>query len=138
MKIKTKENSPLKQPDTNSASQFKSELVPIMDALYVINGKWRIPITIVLMEGNKRFSEIQKEVHKITAKVLAHELKEMELNGFVEKKINDENPAKTEYQLTEYSRSLEPVLNTLRDFGIQHRKKIRDESVSQNKSITDL
>lgn len=128
MKIKTKENSLLKQPEINSALQYKSELVPIMDALYVINGKWRIPITIVLMEGNKRFSEIQKEIHKITAKVLAHELKEMELNGFVEKKINDENPAKTEYQLTEYSKSLEPVLNSLRDFGIQHRKKIRDES----------
>ncbi|MNS59709.1 putative HTH-type transcriptional regulator YybR [compost metagenome] len=80
------------------------------------------------MEGNKRFSEIQKEVQKITSKVLANELKEMELNGFVEKKTDDQSRAKTEYQLTDYSSSLEPIIKSLRDFGIQHRKKIRDES----------
>lgn len=86
------------------------------------------------MEGNKRFSEIQKEVQKITSKVLAEELKEMELNGFVEKKTDDQSRAKTEYQLTDYSSSLEPIIKSLRDFGIQHRKKIREESHQIKKS----
>ncbi|SMO92405.1 transcriptional regulator, HxlR family [Flavobacterium nitrogenifigens] len=86
------------------------------------------------MQDSKRFSEIQKEVHKIASKVLAHELKEMELNGFVEKKTDDQSRAKTEYQLTDYSSSLEPIIKSLRDFGLQHRKKMRDESHQVKKS----
>ncbi|PBJ09334.1 helix-turn-helix domain-containing protein [Flavobacterium sp. ACN6] len=128
--MKNLENSTNNTSAISTASEYKSEIVPIMDALYIINGKWRIPITLVLMEGNKRFSEIQKEVHKITSKVLAHELKEMELNGFVEKKPNAQSQAKTEYQLTDYSFSLEPILKSLRDFGILHRNKMRNEIFS--------
>lgn len=106
----------------------KTELIPIMDAIYIIKGKWKIPITIALMEGNKRFGEIIKEIPKITSKVLAHELKVMELNGFVEKKVyNNEVPERIEYELTEYSWSVKPVILTLRDFGIMHRKKLREE-----------
>lgn len=126
--MNTQKNAPDNKRQIRFASKYKSEIVPIMDALYIINGKWRIPIMLTLMEGNKRFSEIQKEVQKITSKVLANELKEMELNGFVEKKTDNQSRAKTEYQLTDYSSSLEPIIKSLRDFGIQHRKKIRDES----------
>lgn len=131
--MNTSENSTSNKRQIRFASKCKSEIVPIMDALYIINGKWRIPIVLTLMEGNKRFSEIQKEVQKITSKVLADELKEMELNGFVEKKIDGQSRAKTEYQLTDYSSSLEPIIKSLRDFGLQHRKKIRDESYQINK-----
>lgn len=107
--------------------QCKSEVIPIMDAIYVINGKWRIPITIALMEGNKRFGEIMKEIPKITAKVLSQALKEMELNGFVEKKIYNEAPTRIEYELTDYSWSIKPIILALKDFGIQHREKLREE-----------
>lgn len=93
----TQQNSTSKKRQIRFASKCKSEIVPIMDALYIINGKWRIPIILTLMEGYKRFSEIQKEVQKITSKVLANELKEMELNGFVEKKTDGQSRAKTEY-----------------------------------------
>ncbi|MFD2940198.1 winged helix-turn-helix transcriptional regulator [Flavobacterium notoginsengisoli] len=132
--MNTPENSTSNKRQIRFASKCKSEIVPIMDALYIINGKWRIPIILTLMEGNKRFSEIQKEVQKITSKVLTDELKEMELNGFVEKKTNDQSRAKTEYQLTDYSSSLEPIIKSLRDFGMKHRKKIRDESHQIKKS----
>lgn len=131
--MNTSENSTSNKRQIRFASKCKSEIVPIMDALYIINGKWRISIVLTLMEGNKRFSEIQKEVQKITSKVLADELKEMELNGFLEKKTDGQNRAKTEYQLTDYSSSLEPIIKSLRDFGLQHRKKIRDESYQINK-----
>jgi DNA-binding HxlR family transcriptional regulator len=133
----TQENSTSNKRQIRFASKCKSEIVPIMDALYIINGKWRIPIILTLMEGNKRFSEIQKEVQKITSKVLANELKEMELNGFLEKKTDDQSRAKTEYQLTNYSSSLEPIIKSLSDFGIRHRKKIRDESHQVKKALTD-
>ncbi|MCM0667698.1 winged helix-turn-helix transcriptional regulator [Flavobacterium tyrosinilyticum] len=132
--MNTPENATSNKRQIRFASKCKSEIVPIMDALYIINGKWRIPIVLTLMEGNKRFSEIKKEVQKITSKVLAEELKELELNGFVEKKTDDQSRGKTEYQLTNYSSSLEPIIKSLRDFGIQHRKKIRDEGHQAKKN----
>ncbi|GGF24008.1 winged helix-turn-helix transcriptional regulator [Flavobacterium limi] len=119
-------------PDGNDRKErilkCKTEVVSIMDAIYVIAGsKWRIPITIALMEGNRRFGEIMKEIPKITSKVLAQQLKEMELNGFVEKKIFKDSAIRTEYELTEYSWSVKPVILALRDFGISHREKLRQE-----------
>jgi len=91
MTTPNEENTINEQSRVERILQCKTEVVPIMDAMYVISGKWRIPITIALMEGNRRFSEIMKEVPKIASKVLAQQLKEMELNGFVEKKIYNEN-----------------------------------------------
>ena len=129
MKIKSQDHLPQHTPQTCDANACKNDIIPIMDALYVINGKWRIPITITLMKGSKRFGEIQKEIDKITSKVLAHELKEMELNGFIEKKACDDSPLRAEYTLTQYSESLTPILTSLRDFGILHRKRIREQAL---------
>lgn len=125
--ITTEENLETSEIKTERILQCKSEVIPIMDAIYVINGKWRIPVTIALMEGNRRFGEIMTEVPKITAKVLSHTLKEMELNGFVEKKIYKEATVRIEYELTQYSWSIKPIILALKDFGIQHRDKLRKE-----------
>lgn len=127
MTTPNEENTINEQNRVERILQCKTEVVPIMDAMYVISGKWRIPITIALMEGNRRFSEIMKEVPKIASKVLAQQLKEMELNGFVEKKIYNESTTRIEYELTEYSWSIKPIILTLRDFGIMHREKLRQE-----------
>src|ERR1700750_3038466 len=78
-------------------------LVPVQDALYVLNGKWKLPVIIALREGNKRFSDIQKQVKGIAAKVLSHELKELELNGFVERLVYNTTPVSVEYNITEYT-----------------------------------
>ena len=128
METNQQETIPYEKLMPTRVLRCKSEVGPIMDAIYVLGGKWRIPITIALMEGNIRFSEIQRAVDKITSKVLAHELKEMELNGFVEKKIHGDNPIKIEYELTDYSWSIKPILISLRDFGIIHRDKLRKEN----------
>ena len=132
MTTPNEENTINEQNRVERILQCKTEVVPIMDAMYVISGKWRIPITIALMEGNRRFSEIMKEVPKIASKVLAQQLKEMELNGFVEKKIYNESTTRIEYELTEYSWSIKPIILTLRDFGIMHREKLRQEKSPQN------
>ncbi|WP_163411330.1 winged helix-turn-helix transcriptional regulator [Flavobacterium ajazii] len=129
MTTNNEENVPNVKKRVERILKCKTEVQPIMDAMYVITGKWRIPITIALMEGNRRFSEIMKEVPKITSKVLAQQLKEMELNGFVEKKIYSDNVIRTEYELTEYSWSVKPVILALRDFGINHREKLRQENL---------
>jgi DNA-binding HxlR family transcriptional regulator len=114
-----------KEKPTKEACQ--SSLDAVQDALYVLNGKWKLPVIIALSEGKKRFGEIQKNVAGIAPKVLSSELKSLELNGFVIRKVYNEFPVLVEYELTEYSNSLENVITALKDWGLQHRNKIRDE-----------
>ena len=110
-----------------SKESCQSALGAVQDALYVLNGKWKLPIIIALNEGNKRFGEIQKNVAGIAPKVLSAELKSLELNGFVIRQVYNEFPVLVEYELTDYSNSLENVITALRDWGFQHRDKIRAE-----------
>ena len=114
-----------KEPLTSEKCQ--SSLDAVQDALYVLHGKWKLPIIIALSEGRKRFGEIQKAVKGIAPKVLSSELKTMELNGFVNRHVHNEFPVLVEYELTEYSNTLEHVIVSLRDWGIQHKDKIRAE-----------
>lgn len=104
----------------------------VKDALYVLNGKWKLPIIIALSSGPMRFKELQRTVEKITPKILSKELKEMELNDFVTRKVYPTIPVTVEYKLTEYSKTLNKVVIELRDWGIQHRKRIFARS-RQNK-----
>lgn len=108
-----------------SAAECQSSLDAVQDALYVLNGKWKLPIIIALSEGKRRFGEIQKSVKGIAPKVLSSELKTLELNGFVVRNVQNEFPVLVEYELTEYSNTLEEVITALRDWGAQHRDKIR-------------
>jgi len=96
----------------------------VADAIYAIGGKWKLRIIIVLLEGNKRFNELQRTVEGISARVLSNELKELELNGFVNRKIDNGYPVVIQYELTEYSQTLQDVLRALSEWGKMHRKKI--------------
>lgn len=119
-----------KGPLTSEACQ--SALDAVQDALYVLHGKWKLPIIIALSEGKKRFGEIQKTVKGIAPKVLSSELKTLELNGFVIRHVHNEFPVLVEYELTDYSNTLENVIMALRDWGANHRDKIRAEYKTAN------
>lgn len=108
-----------------NAEECLGALGAVQDALYVLNGKWKIPIIIALGEGNKRFGELQKAVKGISAKVLSHELKHLEMNDFIERKVYDTMPVSVEYELTPYSDTLGHVIEALRNWGVAHRHKIR-------------
>lgn len=103
----------------------KSKLRSIGDALYVIGGKWKMRIVIALMHGKSRFNELQRTIEGISSKVLAAELKELELNGFIKRNVHAETPVVIEYELTEYALSVKPVLEVLSEWGEMHRRKIR-------------
>ena len=98
----------------------------IDDALYAIGGKWKLKIIIALKEGNKRFNELQRALD-ISARMLSRELKDLELNGFVERKVYTDTPVIIEYELTDYSNSLSDILEALSSWGIKHRKKLIEE-----------
>jgi DNA-binding HxlR family transcriptional regulator len=97
---------------------------PVNDALEVLNGKWKLPIIISLSFGNKRFSEMSKEIPKITDRMLSKELRDLELNQLVKRTVYDTFPVTVEYSLTDYGDSLDKVITELRKWGTQHRKRI--------------
>lgn len=105
--------------------QCQAQLAAIGDALYAIGGKWKLRIIIALMHGKKRFNELQRTIEHISSKVLATELKDLELNGFVKRRVYAETPIIIEYELTDYALTVNPVLKALGEWGGMHRKKIR-------------
>jgi DNA-binding HxlR family transcriptional regulator len=96
------------------------------DALYVIGGKWTLRVMIALLGGFHRFNELQRTVTGISARVLSGELKDLEMNGLVERVVlADQTPVVVEYVPTEYSRSLQTIITALADWGDQHKKRIK-------------
>ena len=97
----------------------------VLDALYVLGGKWKLPLILSLIDGPKRFNEIQHDLKGISPKILANELKNLELNEFVERKVYATTPVTIIYEATEHSTTLRKVLQELSIWGEQHREKIR-------------
>lgn len=107
-----------------SKSECNGFMLPIRDALSVLNGKWKIPIIGVLTFGSKRFKEISNELHDITDKMLSKELKELEQNKLITRTVIDSFPPKVEYAITEHGQSLETVIQSLKEWGVLHRELI--------------
>ena len=105
--------------------ECNASLNAVGDALYAIGGKWKLRIIAALSSGNKRFNDLQREIGGISARVLSNELKDMELNGFIKRNIDTGYPVVIEYELTEYSQTLESVLKALDEWGRMHREKVR-------------
>lgn len=106
----------------------------ILDALYVLNGKWKLAVILCLVQSPKRFNELQHEITGISAKVLAKELKELELNDFITRNVFPATPVSITYQVTEYSQSLKSVIRELNSWGEQHREKIK-QSMRKESSV---
>ncbi len=108
-----------------SPEKCESSLKNVLDALYVLNGRWTLPVVLSLMNKPKRFNEIQKTVSGISPKVLAKELKDLEQNEFVKRNVYPTIPVTILYEATEYSQTLQNVLRELDVWGAQHRERIK-------------
>ena len=117
----------MKKAAEEEQSQCTNILRPVRDSLDVLNGKWKLPIIIALTFGEKRFTDIAKDVHGITDRMLSKELRDLEMNGLVVRKIMDGYPVRVTYALTPHSKSLRTVIDALRNWGILHRKKLNME-----------
>ena len=108
-------------------TQCRTKLMAMEDALYVIGGKWKLKVLLSLEDGAIRFNELQRSIGGISAKVLSSELKDLEENGFVTRKIyTDQFPVVVEYERTDYSYTLNEVIKTLVVWGEMHQKKVRE------------
>lgn len=99
----------------------------VLDALYVLNGKWKLALILCLVQSSKRFREIQKEIPGISPKVLANELKDLELNHFISRIVHPTTPVTIIYEATAYCKTLKNVICELDTWGQLHREKIMGE-----------
>jgi DNA-binding HxlR family transcriptional regulator len=95
---------------------------PVTTTLSVIGGKWK-PIILYIIRGEKkRFGEIKKLLPTITQKMLTQQLRELERDGIIDRKVYPVVPPKVEYSLTPYGRTLMPILNSMAEWGEAHKK----------------
>jgi DNA-binding HxlR family transcriptional regulator len=106
--------------------EIQSLITHVQDTLYVLGGKWRLPIIIAIKHGNKRFKDIKSFVPKITNRVLSAELKELETNKLIKRTVYPDYPITVEYTITEYANTVKEVVKTMGDWGAKHREKVKE------------
>lgn len=90
-------------------------------AISLIDGKWKCVLLFHLFEqGTLRFNELRRRVPGVTQRMLTNQLRELEADGLVHRRVYAEVPPKVEYSLTELGRGLEPILLALKDWGEAH------------------
>jgi DNA-binding HxlR family transcriptional regulator len=92
---------------------------PTSAAMELIGGKWKSVILMHLMDGTKRYNELRKEIPTITERTLSLQLKQLEKDDLISRKVYTKKPPlKVEYSLTDFSKSLLPVLEAISEWGI--------------------
>ncbi|OQP59419.1 HxlR family transcriptional regulator [Niastella vici] len=109
----------------------KRHFKAINDTLYILNGKWSVLIIACLASGKKRYLELQRIVEGIGPKMLSKELNRLELNGLITRSVLQTRPVTVEYELTEYARSLKPLMDEMGTWGKQHREKVIKEMAAR-------
>lgn len=120
--MKNKENPIVKVP---MKEHFGNYMVPVRDALEVFGGKWKIPIiTALSFYKTCGFKELERIVEGITPKMLSKELKFLETNLLITRKVEDTRPVTVTYSITEYGKTCESVMSELYRWGVEHRRKV--------------
>jgi DNA-binding HxlR family transcriptional regulator len=109
--------------------EHKNDLVMVNEKLYpctlsvamdLVGGKWKVVILYYLQDGEKRYSELRKDLHGVTEMTLSLQLKQLEADGLISRQVyGDKPPIKVIYRLTEFGKSFNPVLDAIRVWGNQ-------------------
>ena len=104
-----------------------------MTAQQLLAGKWAILILHELSSGIKRFNELQKSID-ITQATLANQLKKLEGEGLISRKVYAEVPLRVEYSLTEIGKQFQPVLDSVQDWGSQYISYLHEKNEAKRKA----
>jgi DNA-binding HxlR family transcriptional regulator len=94
----------------------------VQNTLAAISGKWKLPILMSMYAGKNRFRDIQRNIPKITTRVLSKELKDLEASRLIIRIVHDSYPVSIEYKLTTFSYTLTPVVDEMIKWGKQQGK----------------
>lgn len=99
---------------------------PLEAALDVMGGKWKATVLFRLMENTCRFNELRRLLPNITQRMLTTQLRDLESDGLVSRKVYAEVPPKVEYSLTPLGRTLEPLLRELYHWGEEFKEQVAE------------
>lgn len=113
---------------TEREATCTEELFAMRDSLDVLGGKWKLMILRYLTNRTDQqihFKKLERGIDGISAKMLSKELKELETNLLITRTIQDTKPITVTYAVTEYGKSVLPVTETLVNWGLLHREKVK-------------
>ncbi|MCY8421791.1 transcriptional regulator HypR [Bacillus inaquosorum] len=108
---------------------------PVEFTLDVIGGKWKGILFYHMIDGKKRFNEFRRICPSITQRMLSLQLRELEADGIVHREVYHQVPPKVEYSLTEFGRTLEPIVLQMKEWGESNRDVL--ESYRSNGLLKD-
>lgn len=108
--------------------RYKNKLYynPVEFAMDRIGGTWKMPILWRLQDRVMRYSELKRDIPRITDKMLTTQLRELEDEGFIHREVYPVVPPKVEYSMTEKGKTCIPIIETIRNYGLY---LIREEGI---------
>jgi len=116
----------------NSTNKLNEDQIMSCDLAYAIckmGGRWKLLILCKLELGKLRFGEIRKQIPAITERMLTLQLRELEKDGLVKRKVYAEVPPRVDYELTDIAYELIPIWSKLRKWGAKHRSVLTDKEL---------
>ena len=102
----------------------EKDVTALQDTIYVIGGKWKLPIIYSICNGNKRFRDIESSIPGITNRMLSRNLKELEDNKLITRKFDRDAAVQIEYEFTEYAKEYGDLILQMIEWGKKHRRMI--------------
>ncbi|MDQ0189803.1 helix-turn-helix transcriptional regulator [Alicyclobacillus cycloheptanicus] len=101
--------------------EIKPQLCQVQDALSILGGKWKPMILLFLMlEGTMRYRDLKQALPGITPKMLTSQLRELEQEELISRKVYPQVPPKVEYSITAYGMTLRPILDAMHAWSVEH------------------
>jgi DNA-binding HxlR family transcriptional regulator len=97
----------------------------IKDTVELLSGKWKFHIVGTLLQSNRmRFMDLLREVDGIGTKMLSKELQDLEMNHLITREVINTKPVTVEYEITEFGKTLAPIIDEVAKWGINYRKSL--------------
>ncbi|GEL67301.1 winged helix-turn-helix transcriptional regulator [Marinilactibacillus psychrotolerans] len=105
-------------------TNLNPDFCEVNESLDILVGKWK-PIILLnlLAESPMRFSELKKAIPKITQKMLTKQLRELESQEIIIRKVYAQVPPRVEYSITKYGKTLQPILDAMHEWGLKHKER---------------
>lgn len=114
-----------KQANINTSLICKNRITAIKDTMAILSGKWKFHILGTLLQsGSMRFMDLLREVEGIAPKMLSKELQDLEINRLVTRTVLNTKPVTVAYNVTEFGKTLEKIIDEIANWGIDYRKAI--------------
>ncbi|SDT34079.1 transcriptional regulator, HxlR family [Paenibacillaceae bacterium GAS479] len=110
---------------------------PVEMTMDVIGGKWKCIVIHQLLDGPKRFNELRRLMPRVTQRMLTLQLRELERDGLVARRIYNQVPPKVEYSLTEFGWELAPIVRSMMDWALKHGDTVmehRSQSLAETQA----